>query len=227
MTVTAEPTTTSRNSHRQPRGQQRTPSRLVVGTVQRFRHDKGFGFASIDGEQGEVFLHNGFGREVVGTPEQPKLTRTETKVEVSDASTDNPSRVIMLIVPGKQGLRAIAWGLIPTGNWHDCLFSTLKEYVGGMIVTGRVNGNTFAGLEFSGTLVMASVDNGILEITMGDTKQRNRRGNYLPLSNPYMKLTYDVTSATDGNGQMRDSFAIRFPDGDEERQLTFSLPKQN
>lgn len=224
MTVT----TASRRTDRSPRSQRRVSSRLVVGTVQRFRHDRGFGFASIDDEQGEVFLHNSYGRVAIGTPDQPMLTRTITKVDVTDASTANPSRVVMLIVPDSQGLKAIAWGLIPTGDWSKCVFDTLKEYIGGVVSTGRVSGNSFPGPEFSGTLQLVTIDCNVLEIVLGDAQQRNGRGHYVPLTNPsHLTLAYDLTSARADNTLPKGRFAIRLPEEDTERQLTFNPPEQN
>jgi hypothetical protein len=220
MTMTADPTTTAST----PRPE-RTPARLVTGTVLRFRHDKGFGFASIDGEQGEVFLHNSFGREVTGTKDEPKLTRIATKVTVVAGKPEDASRIIMLVAPGHKGLRAIAWGLLPQDNWTDGLFDTLKGFVNGEITSRRVGGRTFPGPEFSGSLMVMSVlDGNSLEIQLGDPKQRNSKGTYVPLTTPLLKLTYDLTTARpDTLPDGRYSILIR--EDDHERRITFHLPK--
>lgn len=123
---------------------------LVVGWVERFNLEKGFGFVSpllterhpVIGDAGNVFIHAGQCRMFEGVPEEPRIgtrrvPRDWAAQNVRPAHGPGGTRfacsyVAMRVVPGDKGPRAEAWVVIPRRQTvEDVLrFGGLEKYLG-------------------------------------------------------------------------------------------------
>ncbi len=208
----------------------RPRGRLVTGTVRRYFPEKGFGFAEINGERGpgnttvEVFFHKTYCRTVKGDADKPVLTREPIEQYVTGTGR-NPSRIVMLIVPGEKGHKAIAWGVIPHRDWRVDLLNRggLDQYIGGPVRSARNHGRDFRGCEYEGTLSKVELTREQLVIHIGDPQLRNRDGFYVETGQPTLTLTYDLESARPDS---RGRYAIIVPEGDNtERRISFFPPE--
>jgi hypothetical protein len=110
--------------------------RIVIGRVDHWNKDKKFGFAYAEGER--VFFHIGNRCEVMGTPEEPVLTRRRSQEDFfwSPRHTRlNNSRIIMRVVDSPKGPKAQTWGVCPERTWLEKLVleNRLDDYKGGEI----------------------------------------------------------------------------------------------
>lgn len=234
MTMVIDPAATTKTTERQPRSKKHdTPARVVTGTVLRYFDEKGFGFAEISGERSpdgspvEVFLHKSYARTVTGTADEPVLTRDKTDIYVSGKGR-NPDRVVMLVVPGDKGLRAIAWGKIPNRDWRVDLINHggLDSYIGGEIHCTRDHGRAFPFPEYHGILASVTLTTERLVLNLKDAVKRDADGFYTDHSTPEVTLTYDLEFAGPKRADYG-RYSLRVTQNSYDHRVTLFPPKQD
>jgi hypothetical protein len=225
---------TARTDERKPRRNHDTPARTVTGTVRRYFDDKGFGFAEISGERSpdgsivEVFLHQSYARVVTGTADEPELTRDKVDNIYVSGKGRNPDRVVMLVVPGDKGLRAIAWGKIPNRNWRVDLINGggLDSYIGGEVHCTRDHGHSFPFPEYHGILASIELTPQRVTLKLKDAKKRDRDGLYVDNSTPEVTLTYDLEFAGPKRADYG-RYSLRVSQNSYDHRITFYPPKED
>ncbi len=171
---------------------------IATGYVTHYDDAKGFGFAEQSGVRDQqrrpisVFFRKEGCREVTGTADEPVLTDKPSTESYVRSRGRNPSRIIMKVVPGEKGPRAIAWGIIPKRNWIADLIANdqLSGYIGGEIVIYRINGQ----YHLSGTLEHIELTLESLTVHVRDPHSKDRHG-YLPVRPGVEVLSYSLEEA--------------------------------
>lgn len=114
--------------------------KLVVGWVDKFFPERGFGFVSTS--EGEVFIHVDRCREFTGTPEKPGIGKTHLGEDWVSKNLiparghggrrHDYSYVVMKVVPGQKGPRAAVWAVIPRRRTVEDImtYGGLDSYLG-------------------------------------------------------------------------------------------------
>jgi hypothetical protein len=130
--------------------QEMSASDPVIGWVERFNTDKGYGFVNpmltgthpIIGKASRVFIHVSRYRVFAGTPENPEITLDAAESDWVKrhvvpglgygGSRTAYSYVVMNVGPGAKGPLATAWTVIPRRQTLDDVlrFGGLRAYVG-------------------------------------------------------------------------------------------------
>ncbi|HKX73109.1 MAG TPA: hypothetical protein VJM32_03795 [Candidatus Saccharimonadales bacterium] len=127
-----------------------TSAELVVGWVERFDPERGFGFVSpllkdahpAISNMSTVFIHADRCRAFTGVPEQAGISTARPSPEWvaqntipgmgKGGSRNRYSYVVMCVEPGTKGPRATRWAVIPRRNTVEdiLLYGGLERYIG-------------------------------------------------------------------------------------------------
>lgn len=195
----------------------------VRARVDYYDHDKQFGFAvTQDGQR--MWFHQSACRMVVGTPEEPALTKQPSaQAPRWFRRISNPSEILISrVVRGAKGPKADTWGIIPVRTWLEELelSGKLDSYVGGKVTILRSSRD---GLEKKqGRLLSAP--------------QLDARTEVLHLSfmwcdefgRPKCKLdtVHSMELASEERGKRHGVLALRLYEGNDRMQIAFYPPSE-
>lgn len=200
-----------------------TEPKIVVADLIEYRADRGFGFAidysTTDDKRipAKVFFHRTTCRKVGGTPKKPELTRARTEPMFPNTH-GQPQRMLMKVVQGERGPKAIAWGLLPerTGTSDLIEDGGAERFVGGTVhLTDVRRKNEF----ISGTVEAVTLERGDLELHLTDVWVNGHQWAY--------PMIVDVPlHDAEGSPAGETEYVISAYLYDRSARVYFQLPKQ-
>ena len=200
-----------------------TQPKLVVAELIEYKDDRGFGFAidysTTDDKRipAKVFFHRSACRKVGGTPKKPELTNVRTAPLFSDKPGPR-QRLLMKVVQGERGPKAIAWGLLPkrTGTSDLIEDGGVERFVGCTLhATDLRQRNEF----ISAVVEAATLEPGCLQLDITDVYINGHKMAYPMIVDVSL---YDA----EGAPAVEDKYVITAYLHDRSARVYFRLPER-